>query len=260
MNCEQFDQIVVDLDRAGDLDPALQQGALKHAQHCPLCAARLSGERELTAVLRAVSAAAESEQAPSSVEYALLDAFRTGRDASRPTAAVGTVSHRRSGAGHWRVWAVAIATMLLLAAVVAWKLRPTLPVLPVQMASAPQGAKKEAEKTAAVRGGETQPPPAIARHAVSHPHRAAKHASPSRRVETPEQAPAAEAATGFYPLPYSSGLGLDEGWALVRVQVRRSSLAAVGVPVSATSADGEMLTADVVVGQDGLARGIRFVQ
>jgi hypothetical protein len=53
---------------------------------------------------------------------------------------------------------------------------------------------------------------------------------------------------------------LDEGWAVVRVRVLRSSLALLGVPVYAESAPSEMLTADVIVGQDGLARGIRFVR
>jgi hypothetical protein len=82
----------------------------------------------------------------------------------------------------------------------------------------------------------------------------------SNRVAAREQPATSEATTRFYPLPYGSGLGLDEGWTLVRVQVRRSSLAVLGVPVNAGWAAGETLTADLVVGQDGLARGIRFVQ
>jgi len=45
----------------------------------------------------------------------------------------------------------------------------------------------------------------------------------------------------------------------VRVQVLRSALIAFGVPMNMERA-GELITADVVVGEDGLARAIRFVQ
>jgi len=155
---------------------------------------------------------------------------------------------------------MAVAAMLVLALVAAWRLRPNSHVRHVGPASSPGGTNKEAEKTAVVREGETRSAPAVVRHVVSRPALTAKRGAPSKRVATSEQTAATEATTRFYPLPYGSGLGLDEGWALVRVQVRRSSLATLGVPFNAGSAAGEMLTADVVVGQDGLARGIRFVQ
>ena len=259
MNCQQFDQVLMDLGRACAADGATVQGlALRHAQSCPRCAARLSDERKLTAALSAVSAAAANTQASAPVEHALLSAYRVRFDASR-RAAVGRGGSRTVPTAG-RVWAVAAAAILLLALAAAWRLRPISHVRSVELASSEPGAYKQARKATAVRNGETQPAAALARQVVSRPHRTAKHASGSKRVATPEQTAATEVATRFYPLPYGSGLGLDEGWALVRVQMRRSSLATLGVPVNAGSAAGDMLTADVVVGHDGLARGIRFVQ
>jgi len=258
MNCQQFDQIAVDLARACPADAAAQEGALEHAQSCPRCAARLSDQRKLTVALRAVSAAAGNAQAPARVEQNLLGEYRMRFDASRRATAGRSGS--QSAPTAWRFWAATVAAMLLLALVAAWRLRPNSHARPVEPASSQQGTHKEAEKAAAARGGETRLAPAVVRHVVPRPALTAKRGTPSKRFATPEQTAATEATTRFYPLPYGSGLGLDEGWALVRVQVRRSSLASLGVPFNAGPAAGEMLTADVVVGQDGLARGIRFVQ
>ncbi len=256
MNCQQFDQIAVDLGRPGNANAVVQEDALDHAQSCPRCAARLSDELRLAEGLRALKAAAENEQAPARVEHGLLAVYRTRFDASRPATA-GRGGSRNAA---WWVWGVAVAAMLLLALAAAWRLRPTSHGRSVELASSQQGAYKQAGNAAVARSEETQAASAPLRQIVSRPRRTTQLGAPRRRVRTPEQTAATGATTGFYPLPYGSGLGLDEGWALVRVQLRRSSLAVLGVPVDGGPAAGEMLTADVVVGQDGLARGIRFVE
>jgi hypothetical protein len=151
--------------------------------------------------------------------------------------------------------------MVLLGLVAVWKLRLSAPVQPVErVSSPPQVTNKKAAEVATVGKRETQTVSAVVRHLVSRPRRTVKHGAPPKSSVTSEQAATTEVTTRFYPLPYGSGLGLDEGWALVRVQVPRASLARLGVPISVGPASGDMLTADVVVGQDGLARGIRFVQ
>jgi hypothetical protein len=252
MNCQQFDQIIVDLDR--------HAGAVDHARSCPRCALRLSDQRKLAVALHAVNVAASNKQAPAHVEDSLLRAFRARFDTSRPATVAQRASPRRSGAVAWRVWAVAAVVMLLLGLVAGWKLRPTAPVQPVKLASSARSAtNKKAEERTAGGNGETHTTSAVVRHGVSRPHRTAKYGAPSHWVATPDETAPTEVTTRFYPLPYGSGLDLDEGWGLVRVQVPWASLSSLGVPVSGGSAD-EMLTADVLVGQDGLARGIRFVQ
>ena len=72
-------------------------------------------------------------------------------------------------------------------------------------------------------------------------------------------AAAAEVATPFIPLPYGAPLADLEGATLVRVTVPRSTLVAVGLPVNGELLD-EPVEADLVVGEDGIPRAIRFVQ
>jgi len=69
----------------------------------------------------------------------------------------------------------------------------------------------------------------------------------------------AEVATDFLPLTFVDDSRAQESGHVVRVKVPRSALIAFGVPMNMERA-GELITADVVVGDDGLARAIRFVQ
>lgn len=69
----------------------------------------------------------------------------------------------------------------------------------------------------------------------------------------------AEVATEFLPLTFVDDSRAQESGHVVRVKVPRSALIAFGVPMNMERA-GELITADLVVGDDGLARAIRFVQ
>jgi hypothetical protein len=68
-----------------------------------------------------------------------------------------------------------------------------------------------------------------------------------------------EVATDFLPLTFVDDSRAQESGHVVRVKVPRSALIAFGVPMNMERA-GELITADVVIGNDGLARAIRFVQ
>jgi hypothetical protein len=68
-----------------------------------------------------------------------------------------------------------------------------------------------------------------------------------------------EIATDFLPLTFVDDASDQESGHVVRVKVPRSALIAFGVPMNMERA-GELITADVVIGGDGLARAIRFVQ
>ena len=63
---------------------------------------------------------------------------------------------------------------------------------------------------------------------------------------------------GFIPLPNSDALQANEEMDVVHVEVPRSAMLAVGVEVSADRA-GEMVQADVMLGTDGVARAVRFL-
>jgi len=79
----------------------------------------------------------------------------------------------------------------------------------------------------------------------------------------PRREVATEVATAFFPLTYSS-LPISNAQ-LVRVQVPRSALASFGlapidVPGSAAGGTASAtVAADVLVGEDGVARAVRFV-
>jgi hypothetical protein len=83
-------------------------------------------------------------------------------------------------------------------------------------------------------------------------------AQKSHAIRTMRARPA-KAALSFYALPSASELPPVENAMVVRVQLPLSSLRLMGLLVSEESS-AERIQADVLVGQDGLARGVRFVQ
>ena len=66
-------------------------------------------------------------------------------------------------------------------------------------------------------------------------------------------APEATVATAFQPLMYSPGFSPSAAYSVVRVRIPLSSFAVV----QGTTVDGT-IEADLLVGEDGIARGIRF--
>ena len=81
---------------------------------------------------------------------------------------------------------------------------------------------------------------------------------PDTRVEEPRR----EVATAFFPLLYS-GIPFTDGQ-IVRMEVPRTALASFGLasPDADVLAGGSLprsVLADVLVGEDGLARAVRFV-
>lgn len=67
----------------------------------------------------------------------------------------------------------------------------------------------------------------------------------------------AEVQTAFYPLPYS--VMPAENIRVLRVSLPRSAMSVVGLSVNPDRMF-EPVQADVVVGEDGMARAIRFIQ
>ncbi len=83
-------------------------------------------------------------------------------------------------------------------------------------------------------------------------------------VAQAERAAAAVAAeddsdASFYPLPEAEALPAVENAMVVRVQLPVSSLRLMGVPVSEERA-GASVQAELLLGQDGLARAVRLAE
>ena len=82
--------------------------------------------------------------------------------------------------------------------------------------------------------------------------------APSTQGNTVQQLDPA-ALRGFVPLPYGeSGVPLGES-VIMRVEMRASDLSALGVSVPPGNTR-ERIGADVLIGQDGVARAVRFHQ
>jgi hypothetical protein len=79
-----------------------------------------------------------------------------------------------------------------------------------------------------------------------------------RRSNTLSHSPLEEVATDFFPLTFAAE-STSEGGHLVRVTIPRSALVAMGLPINVDRA-AEHVRADVFIGDDGLARAIRFIQ
>jgi hypothetical protein len=68
-----------------------------------------------------------------------------------------------------------------------------------------------------------------------------------------------EIATDFMPLGSLNPATLQDGGQIIRVEVPRSTLVNFGLPVNMDRYN-EKVKADVLLGVDGMARAIRFVQ
>ncbi len=85
-------------------------------------------------------------------------------------------------------------------------------------------------------------------------------AEPNSTAESLVQNLVADATDGeFYPLPEAEGLPPVESATVIRVQMPVASLQLMGLPVHEDGGAGPV-QADILLGQDGLARGVRLVQ
>jgi hypothetical protein len=208
----------------------------------------MNDEEMLTRGLKALAAEMESLSAPDAVELKLREAFR------KQNVVVPMVS-RRSNARYW--FTAAIAAMLLIAiSVVAyrvnWRVNDDSKLAQEDQPQSrpeiiPEPIKQE--QVAGVQEQETSP------HSLK-PKRV-RHAS-VRRPENVQLANHAEIATDFIPLSYMTAVNLQDGGQIVRVELPRSALASFGLPVNMDR--NEKVKADVLLGVDGLAHAIRFVQ
>lgn len=134
--------------------------------------------------------------------------------------------------------------------------------------------KKDEQNSTLVNAGAPPPPLPIVDENGSHvprrqPNRAvqATHAgfnrSNGRGLQTQrglvQTASNEEVTTDFIPLMQGARFAQGEAGHLVRVELPRSALERFGLPVNAERAGGRV-KADVLLGEDGLARAIRFVR
>ncbi|HEX2270207.1 MAG TPA: hypothetical protein VHH35_11755 [Pyrinomonadaceae bacterium] len=198
-------------------------------------------EEALTRSLQLLAEEMAGLDAPPEVEQKLREAFR-----ARSAAATVAATASRSYTPYW-LTAVA-AVLLIVIGVIALRMsddqRPQMNVVqtePTPIKEEPQlrAVEEEPQKV-------SQKPPR--RRSV-------------RRTPRPEVANhvTREIATDFMPLGYLNPATLQDGGQIVRVELPRSTLANFGLPVNMDRYN-ETVKADVLLGVDGQARAIRFVQ
>lgn len=243
MNCQTFSELAGDIARDQMMDAMARAKALAHADDCVSCAVQLRDQQHLTSNLRELVAATKNETASPVVWERLSASFDSRR-----------VTHLKSNRRRRIYAAGAIAAMLILT------------VGLIQMARHRQPTNIEAAIAA------TFPPPlpaqiiderkgkdvivAVKQKPQVVRHRLSPLSPASRGLTLPVNQPK-EIATDFILLTYDGDVGSEAQ--LVRVELPRSSMASFGLPVNMDRAD-QRVKADVLLGADGLARAIRFVQ
>jgi hypothetical protein len=265
MKCERFQLIAGGLARNEIMDSDERACALAHAAVCERCEQVLTLQSRLSEGFRSLAQEAKAAQAPSGVENKLLAAFRER---------IGVPPVTASPSGR-PFWISAVAAVLLLAVgILGWRW---------YFASVPQQTERAGSQSAAatmplpkpetsrvVAVNPTQPPQnadaSISRRTQSRRHSMtqATNLTAAKRAKTEPSLSATtheikEVTTAFVPLGYGSALDLQDGGQMVRVELPRSALTRFGLPMNMNRAD-EKIKADVLVGADGLARAIRFVQ
>jgi hypothetical protein len=255
MNCREFEDIVNDLVRAKMIDAASRGAGMAHVEICGRCASRLADERALSAGLKSLAASDEGKAAPASVEAALLEAFQAR--ASNRLARRLPVQSRS-----WQRWALAAAAAILIAS--------GFIVYRAIQNESQKDNKAHTEKTPAPKPSVEREEQVVKESGETAPRRVSRAPRPRRghpqRLNKPfiidgitAYSRDSEYATDFYPLAYGGDQKPMESGEVIRVQMPRSALIAFGLPVNVERADVPV-KADLLVGEDGLARAIRFVR
>lgn len=225
MTCAEFDTIVHDVARPDALDKPAAVIAKFHAQTCERCAARLAEAQVLVGALEAVAQESADLEAPAHFEPALVAAFREHRRG------IERKQHRQRRARlRWLEWSALAAAAAVLLAIGAWNF------------SRPR-----------IDGTKTNPNAVVTSSVSSRANGASQQADP---IET---ATLEDPNSDFVPVPYGESLSSDDSELVVRVSLTRDALGSLGYPVDEVHA-GDVIQADLLVGEDGLPRAVRLVQ
>jgi hypothetical protein len=267
MNCHDLEVIANDLARGQIMEASLRENALAHAGSCACCAKRLDDERALTAGLRGVAAATVADEAPPLVESALLRAFREQHSAERAPVFAGA----RYSARRWAyvaVGAAAVAVIVMLLWLSGSRHQVSQPPVPEKAGGADPAVPPTNEDRLAPHEPPLSPAtggPKLARNRArarvkGTTRRLTNAVESNREVSKPDESVSdSEIATEFIPLMNRDSLAQLDSGQVMRVELPRSALMSFGLPMNMERV-GERIKADVVVGNDGLARAIRFVR
>jgi hypothetical protein len=280
MNCQGFEEIISELarDRVDQtMEASLREHTLIHLEECPACRVRLGDERALTNCLTELAREMRGLTAPARVEEQLMAFFRQhlSPPVSSPVHAMKEETRDRiDRSSHLNSWIMAAAAVLFVVLGIAG-LRLYVGRQSQPQTSGPENAVTQASPKESVPGvkvgtsnSSATPGKKLAVISRTGPHRRTRSSDRNGNAGSKALATTvtpivnetdSEVATHFMPLGYAGPINLQDGGQLVRVELPRSAMWSMGLPVN-MDRYGERVKADVLLGADGLARAIRFVQ
>lgn len=244
MTCGSGRDAILDLARNVAMSEPVRAAAEAHLRDCASCAAEFERQRDLTAALGALAADAAPWNSSAGIEERLHAAFAGRRPVTHPS------SRDSSSFDRWTA-TLTVAAVIVLAV---W--------LGSRPASGPPGDGRRQSADFA------QPPTVspVPEHAARHPvvpgaevrsaaqRGIARSSKPSRRAAAATQVQSFE----FMALPGAVGLPELESGSVVRIALPVGALPEYGLDIMTNGAK-TTVEADVLVGQDGMARAIRLV-
>jgi hypothetical protein len=223
--------LIIDFARGATNDQIREDALNRHLLGCPSCTGLIERERAMSAALRRLAESIDGPPPNPAQEEALLAIFDQTRQGAAPHA-------------HAPLWMGAIAATVLLGAAATLFVR-----LPSRI---PQAVDSSVPPAAAVSVAVSPPSsPALAASGDDRP-------AGTPPVPQAVDAPGDVAAADFVLWPGAAAWPPFESGELVRVTLPLDALPALGIaPPAAADA---IVQADVLVGQDGFARALRFVQ
>ena len=254
MNCREFEADVVDLARGAEMSAASAARLAAHLEQCAGCAARFARERQLTTALKAMTEAEPPSARAAAIEAQLLLAFAERQAAvsrqQTPSRSVFAMPAARMGLA---------AAAVLVVAVAVWQgaaRRPSSDEAPPEPTLAPANQAAPPLATAGSVASSDGRNPSLSAGA---PARGELRPSRVSRKPGPRPVPAGDnGVLRFVTLPTAIGLPALESGRIVRVELPTAMLPAYGLDVTPDPA-ASAVEADVLVGQDGQPRAIRFV-
>ncbi len=266
MTCQEFDQIVVELAANKLTSARTRIIALTHVSTCEACNTRLMAEKVLEKELGAVAESDKGQQASAKLKQSLRAAFEAQREKIAAEAVATNVIrlpvHKPSVRPRW-AWSLAAAAVVVFAvSIFVWRNQQTSENLPLIASSSPTPT---VTPTALKQPTEAVSPQA---DAVLNADSAGTLSENSTRKKSPRtnrqrtiQAEENDLAANYIPLSYSPRTALSDESLVVRVEVPRTSLIAMGLPLSLHADLGsEIVKADLRVGLDGIPLAIRLVR
>jgi len=219
MTCEEFALACLEARSASE-DSALRQAVLEHSRKCPHCAALQVNLQTLQDDLRYVGLETKDAEAPSRVQMRVMQEFRTKHRTAK--------ARRFALIGSWGLAAAAVVVAVV--SWTNWRHANGLSVFP---------GRAGTEQTAKV---DTNGP--------------SDGQSAAGALVVGDTLVASSASGDFTLLPGSTPSPMEDA-TVVRVQMQRGALGALGFTVNEEHAS-DLIQVDLLVGDDGLPQAVRL--